>query len=282
MKQTKQLIAECEQRYNGELLRVAKEIVESKKIFVMITGASCAGKTTTTKMLKQFLAEYGVHAETVSLDDFYLNTDRIPRDKDGNPDFETIYSLDLELLDKVMCGIAGGEKVKIPRFDFTKKSRSDEFEELSLDKDEVVIIEGLHALNPLLFRHVDKGLVYRIYLQAESEKYDVKLLRRIVRDEYFRKFGAESTLEMWGKVLEGEQKYIKPYADTADATVKTFFEYETRLLAPEGVNILSKVDKSLPTYPLAADILKAIEGLEPISYDLVPDSSLMHEFIKKN
>ncbi len=273
-------ISECEERYNNRLKEIANQVLKQKKVFVMVTGASCAGKTTTTKKLREYFSEHGVKAETISLDDFYLSNELIPEDKDGEKDYETIDSLDIPLLDKVLQGLAHGNTVRVPRFDFAKKKRSDDYEEMALDKGEVVIIEGLHALNPLVVKHIDDRLVYRVYLYAENESYDVKLLRRIVRDEYYRFFGAEITLDMWDKVLLGEEKYIKPYMSIADAKINTFFEYETPLLATEGIKLLSKVQKDSPNYKTASELMEKISGLQPIDYSLVPKNSLMFEFIK--
>lgn len=281
MNNIENMIKNCEQRYNSELLAVADDVISQGKIFVMVTGASCAGKTTTTKKLREYFALRGIHAETISLDDFYLDHGQTPLTDDGKPDFETIDSLDLELLDDIMSGLAAGKTVRVPRFDFAMKRRSDEYEELSLDPGEVVIIEGLHALNPLLYRHIGGDAVYKVYLYAESKDYDVKLLRRIVRDEYYRFFGAETTLDMWDDVLRGERLYITPYAADADAAVNTFFAYETELLAPEGVKLLSAVEKNSPCRPMAEALLEKISGYRGIPYDMVPDDSLMLEFIKK-
>ncbi len=281
MTDTKELINRCEKRYNDVLKRVVSEVIAAKKIFVMVTGASCAGKTTTTKKLREYFAESGVHAETISLDDFYVGRDKTPLTPDGKPDFETIKSLDLPLLKSVMSELAAGKTVRVPRFDFEAGKRSDEYEELSLDPGEVVIIEGLHALNPLLFEHVDTSLAYRVYLHAESESYDVKLLRRIVRDKNYRGYlDAVITFDMWDNVLRGERLYIKPYAADADIRINTFFEYETRLLAPEGCALLDAVDADSPYKPEADALKKVIDGLEPIPYSMVPEDSLMVEFVK--
>jgi len=278
---TENLIKRCEERYNNELICAVDDVIAKKSTFVMVTGASCAGKTTTTKKLREYFARRGVHAETISLDDFYLDHDNAPLNKDGKPDFETIHSLDLPLLDTVMCDLAAGKKVRIPRFDFGRKCRSEEYEELALDPGEVVIIEGLHALNPLLFRHIKPEMVYRIYLYAETAEYDVKLLRRTVRDSYFRSSDAALTLSMWEDVTEGEKKYIRPFIDTANVLINTFFEYETRLLSPEGIRLLSEVPSDCPEKDRVQRLLAAVTGLEPIPYELVPDDSLMLEFIKK-
>lgn len=281
MTNTKELINRCEKRYNEVLERVVSEVIAKKKIFVMVTGASCAGKTTTTKKLREYFAESGVHAETISLDDFYVGRDKTPLGPDGKPDFETIKSLDLPLLDSVMSDLAAGRTVRVPRFDFETGRRSDEYEELSLDPGEVVIIEGLHALNPLLFEHVDVSLAYRVYLHAEAENYDVKLLRRIVRDKNYRGYrDAVITFDMWDNVLRGEKLYIKPYADDADIRINTFFEYETRLLSPEGCALLDAVDAGSRYKPQADALKKVIDGLEPIPYSMVPEDSLMVEFVK--
>lgn len=278
---TKELITQCEKNYNDVLRHVASEVIGRKKIFVMVTGASCAGKTTTTKKLREYFAESGVHAETISLDDFYVGREKTPLTPDGKPDYETIRSLDLPLLCSIMSDLAVGKNVRIPRFDFAAGCRSDEYEELSLDPGEVVIIEGLHALNPLLFEHVDSSLAYRVYLYAEEEHYDVKLLRRIVRDSNYRGYlDAVITFDMWDNVLRGENLYIKPYSCDADVKINTFFPYETRLLSHEGCVLLDAVDENSPYKAKAVALKKAIDGLEPIPYSMIPQDSLMVEFVK--
>lgn len=277
---TEALIKRCEKNYNDRLIAVTDEIISRNADFIMVTGASCSGKTTTTKKLRRYFALRGVHAETISLDDFYLDHE-FTLTPDGKPDYETINSLDLPLLDSVMCDLAAGRTVRIPRFDFNAKRRSELYEELSLDSGEVVIIEGLHALNPLLCAHVDAASVYRIYLYADDSAYDVKLLRRIVRDAYYRGSDARLTLSMWDDVLNGEEMYIKPYISTADAVINTFFDYETGLLAPEGIKLLSSVPADCPEYAAARALAATVSGAAPIAYDDVPSDSLMNEFIKK-
>lgn len=272
-----------EQEYKQSLKQVAKHVSADKNIlFVLITGASCAGKTTTTRLLARNFEKHGVHAEVISLDDFYKNRSDAPLDKDGNPDLETVYSLDLDLLHDTLASLAKGLEVKIPIFDFLTQCRSEEYNTVSLDKGEVMLIEGLHALNPLIYRSfIPEKMVYKVYLYAENEKYDVKLLRRLVRDSYYRNSNAKMTLDMWTSVRTGEETYIKPFRDGADICINTYNPYEPGLLAARGLEVLRALPENCVHGKIAAELMSMLEHHEQMPYESVPDGSLMWEFIKK-
>lgn len=278
----KKAFSEDEQAYENRLSDVADSVVEGGNVkIVFISGASSAGKTPTTKKLFSEFAKRGVHAETISLDDFYKEPDRVPLDEHGKPDFETIYSLDLEYLNECLEGLTTGKEVLIPRFDFKKKARREEMVPLRLDEGELCIIEGLHALNPeICDKCIDKRLRFNIFLDTQTEMYqNPRFLRRMVRDYHNRATSAEQTFDMWRSVVNGEQKYVYPFKDNADAVINTFFNYEPYVLRDEAIKVLSEVGEDSPWFLKAREVIRWLEPLPSLPREAVPEDSLFREFI---
>lgn len=278
----KRAFIEDERPYEEKLVETVNKIISDSNVrIVFISGASSAGKTPTTKKLVADFAELGVHVDTISLDDFYKAPDRVPLDEHGKPDFETIHSLDLPYLSECLSGLAEGKEVLIPRFDFKKKSRCEEMVPLRLDKGEICIIEGLHALNPeICDKCIDKSLRFTIFLDTHTELYDSpRFLRRMVRDYHNRATNAEQTFEMWSSVVKGEKKYVYPFKDSADAEINTFFNYEPYVLRDEAIKVLSEVGEDSPWFSKAVAVIKWLEPLPSLPREAVPVDSLFREFI---
>lgn len=274
--------AEDESAYEKKLAETAAAIVADRDVrIVFISGASSTGKTPTTKKLVADFAELGIHTDTISLDDFYKEPDRVPVDEHGKPDFETIHSLDLEYLNKCLTGLANGEEVLIPRFDFKTKTRRAEMVPLRLDGGELCIIEGLHALNPeICDKCIDKKKRFNVFLDTQTELYEnPRLIRRMVRDYHNRATNAEKTLEMWSSVVKGEQKYVYPFKKSADAVINTFFAYEPYVLRDEALKVLSEVKEDSPWFSKAKEIIEWLEPLPSLSQEGIPTDSLFREFV---
>lgn len=277
----------CEEKYEKGLEEVVNKINENKKILIIfVSGPSCSGKTTTTKKLCESLEKSGRTAYTVSLDDFYLDTKDTPLDENGEKDFETLYSLDLEFLFDFLERLCAGKPVYAPRFDFVKKRRDNTYTKIDMEDGDVCIVEGLHGLNPIItLQHTDNEKVFRLYLEPQdNEKFDipsadVRLIRRLVRDHRYRGTDAGGTLDMWKSVRKGEEKWIYPFKDTADATIRTGFEYETGVLKKRAFEVLGEIKEDSEHYETAKRLLAKVEKAEEIDYDAVPENSLLREFI---
>ncbi len=280
-----ELIRDNEQRYESAVKDAAGRILARKNIkLVLISGPSCSGKTTTTSKLKDFLEEGGKNTHMLSIDDFFKNPNDMEFDEYGNRDYESIDSIDLNELHKVLSKLVSGKKTRSPVFDFVLAERSKKYNVLKLGKNDIAIIEGLHALNPkILNGFVLPENIFRLFLDCHTEqKSDMRytrLMRRLVRDYNYRNTNAESTFARWKSVLGGEQKYVYPFVSNADGEINTYFEYEKYVFKDDLLKILSEVKEDSEYYENAKSISAFLENLDSVSKDLVPENSLLKEFI---
>lgn len=282
-KQMAELIRKDERNYELTLQRAADEICSDNNIkLVLITGGSCSGKTTTTKKLAELITETGRHTHTISLDDFYRNLEESVYLEDGTRDIETINSIEVGLIKQCFRNLVEGKKANIPRFDFISQRRIDNFEQIILDDTEVAIIEGLHALNPLLYEGFSvSSNTYRIYLYADDgNNGDPRFIRRLVRDWNYRGSDATGTYDQWDIVKAHEPEYIDQFANSADLRINTYFSYERGLFSIPATEILSQLPKDSIHAEEAQVLIKDLSVIEPIPVNLVPKNSLMQEFIK--
>ena len=278
-----QMIMDDERDYELALRKAAESICSDYNIrLVLITGGSCSGKTTTTKKLAQLITERGRHTHTISLDDFYRNIEDSVYLEDGTRDIESINSLEVDLIKECFRELVEGREAHIPRFDFISQRRIDNFEQIVLDETEVAIIEGLHALNPMLYEGFSAdSKTYRVYLYADDQEGgDPRFLRRLVRDWNYRGSDAVGTYDQWDIVRSHEPEFIEQFADTADLKINTFFPYERGLLAEPATEILSRLPQESIHKDEANALIKKMSELEPIPLRYVPENSLMQEFIK--
>lgn len=286
-------VAKCEERYNHIIEGIAKEITEEKgREIVMLAGPSSAGKTTTARKLCERLNSDGVKTYVLSLDDFYLNREDIPYLPDGTQDYETVYALDLPLFTECVNRLLKGETVKNPVFDFTTGKRSDsEVNEITLGNDDVVIIEGLHALNPVITDKI-QGKLLKIYINVSSRIYDnkgniilnkrnMRFVRRMIRDYKFRDSTVENTYRLWKNVTAGEDKYLFPFRDNADIKINTIHLYETCVLKNQALPMLYENELSEEFREDAKKLINALEKFETIEISKVPEDSLLREFLGK-
>ncbi len=284
-------IAQCEERYQNIIDGIAKRIIDEEgREIVMLAGPSSAGKTTTARKLSESLIKQGVKTYVLSLDDFYLNREDIPYLPDGSQDFETVDALDLECFEECVNALLRGETVKNPIFDFTTGRRSDtRFNEITLGDEDVVIIEGLHALNPVITEKI-VGKLLKIYINVSSRIYDEKgniilnkrnmrFIRRMVRDYKFRDSSVENTYKLWKNVTAGEDKYLFPFRDNADIKANTIHLYESCVLKHQALPLLLGSDISDEFKPEAKKLAKALEKFYDIPENLVPEGSLLREFL---
>ena len=286
-----EFVQEWENRYDKIIDSIVERIItEDGREIVMLAGPSSAGKTTTARKLKEGLSKKGVKTYVLSLDDFYLNRDDIPYLPDGSQDYETVDALDLEQLEKDLNALIRGETVKTPVFDFTTGKRSDtEYNEITLGDEDVVIIEGLHALNPVITEKVH-GKLLKVYINVSSRIYDeignvllnkrnLRFLRRMIRDYKYRASSVENTCKLWKNVTAGEGKYLFPFRDNADIKADTIHLYEPCVIKQQALPLLCDSQVSYEFKSEIEKLKKALEQFNDINENTVPENSLLREFL---
>ncbi|MBQ4100830.1 MAG: nucleoside kinase [Oscillospiraceae bacterium] len=284
-------ILRAENRYKEQISDICEYIKErgAGKI-VLLAGPSSSGKTTTAHMIKEGLAKSSINANVVSLDDFYLDNDKQPKLPDGTIDFETVTALDLKKIEHCFEELFKEGKAEFPIFDFCTKKRSDKINEVMLHDDDILIIEGIHALNPTIANGFDKSKFIRLYITVRSEFCDeneevilhspnIRLLRRMIRDYYKRNTKIEDTLEMWSSVRAGEYRYIRPFRDTADIKIDSTHEYEPCIYHQYLCPLIETVSPDSVHYLTLQELKTVLDGFGKISKDNIPDASLLHEFV---
>lgn len=275
---------------SNRLLNVAKEISSKRnKIkIVLLAGPSSSGKTTTSKKLCMYLESFGLHPKVLSMDDYFVERKDNPKDKDGNYDFECLEAVDLKLFDKQISELLKGQTVKTPTFDFNVGTKKFD-KELTLEKNDIIVIEGIHALDDKVLTNIERTKKYKIYISALTEinmddhnrisTTDNRLLRRIIRDNRTRGHSVENTLKMWHKVREGEEKYIFPFQDDADYTINSALIYEIGVLKTYVEPLLYSVPNESEYYEEAKRLIDFLRLFLPIPSDAVPEDSILREFI---
>lgn len=274
-----------ENRYSNFINECADRICENSHIkLILVAGPSCSGKTTTTHKLSDALFKRGKQAYTISIDDFYLNPKDMPLKEDGKPDFEAIESFDIEGLHDCLHKLSCGECADIPHFDFTAEKRTGVRCTIRLDDKSIAIIEGLHALNPIIYKNfVSEDKIFKIFLDCHSDtpstmRYS-RLMRRLVRDYHYRNSDAQKTFMLWENVLAGDKKYIYPFEHLADIKINTRFGYESAVLRGDAIEILKKLPADSIYTEFAKVMIDYLSGIESIPENAVPHDSLLQEFI---
>jgi uridine kinase len=274
-----------------KMAEIADRIYERKdevKV-VLIAGPSSSGKTTSAKRLSIDLKVMGMEPVSISLDDYYVGTDKTPKDEKGQPDFECLEALDVPCLNEQLLALFKGEEVEIPVFDFKTGQRRDGGKKLRLDRRSILIIEGIHGLNDALTPAIDRPKKFKLYVSALTQlnlddhnripTSDNRLLRRMVRDNQFRGAGAERTIRMWPSVQKGERRHIFPFQDSADAAFNSALDYELAVLKFYADPLLRSVKPTMTEYAEAARLLSFLENFAPIPPQYVPGTSILREFI---
>ena len=279
--------------HEKKISRIADDICARlpKVKLVTIAGPSSSGKTTFSKRLGIQLRVNGIEPVALSLDNYYVNRSETPLDEDGQPDFESIEAIDLTLFQEQLLALQEGREVRTPRFDFVTGLRVPEGQwvPMQLEEGQILVIEGIHGLNPRLTSALSKDSIFRVYVSALSQlaiddhnrifTSDARLIRRIVRDHLFRGFTAERTLDMWERVRRGEAKWIFPFQEQADVMFDSALVYEPAVLKVFAERFLLQVPRSSPTYTEAYRLLKVLSMLVAVFPDEVPHTSLLREFI---
>lgn len=286
-------VNDCEEHYHRQLHLVADQIAANckRKPVVLLNGPSSSGKTTTNDRLGRILELAGIHTHMISMDDYYRTsgTYDIPFDEEnGVNDLESPECMDLDLLRDHLTRLVAGEEIMVPRFDFETRTSHRNDRAVQLHKDEIVMIEGIHAFNPVIMGDLEKHAT-SVYLSVASvlltdhnirvEPHMLRFLRRAMRDSLFRSSPVEYTLKQWNSVRRGERLYISPYRGQADLTVDTYLPYETNILMQylsEKLQVEEKMLEQADLAPLSA----ILDKVSPIDYKpYMPEDSVLHEFI---
>ncbi len=256
---------------------------------ILVAGPSSAGKTTFAKRLATHLKVNGLHPVTISTDDYFVGDDLNPIGEDGKPDYEHVEAVDVALFNANLNSLIAGEAVALPRFNFAMKRREYKDAPLRLAEGQVIIVEGIHGLNPLLTAQVDPSRKFKIYINALTQlrvddnnrisTTDNRLMRRMVRDHNYRDHSALRTLQMWPMVRAGEKRWIFPYQKEADATFNSALDYELAVLKPFVEQLLMKVKPGDPEYAEARRLSEFLVAFVPITPRVVPRTSILREYI---
>ena len=285
-----QLIQISEALQEKKIARIADEIVRRQGIkLVLIAGPSSSGKTTTCKRLSVQLAVNGVNPVNISLDDYFLDRDKTPRDEKGDYDFEHLHALNLPLLNEQLTALFRGEEVELPRYDFPTGTSQKSGRRLRLGENEILVVEGIHALNPELTSQIPNEQIFRIYASAlttillDNHNYipttDNRLLRRIIRDHKYRAVTAQETIRRWPSVRAGENRWIFPYQENADAMFNTAMLFELAVIKSQAEPLLEQVPENCPEHAEAYRLLKFLRYIKPIPETQIPPTSLLREFL---
>ncbi|TCO07188.1 nucleoside kinase [Natronoflexus pectinivorans] len=285
------LIKVTEALHEKKISQIADRIAARKnKIkIVLISGPSSSGKTTFGKRLAVQLLVSGIKPLNLSLDNYFVNRENTPLDENGDYDFEALEAIDLKLFNEHLVALLEGEEVEIPRFSFETGERYYDGEKLRMGSENILIIEGIHGLNPSLTPSVPDDAKYKVYVSALTginiddhtriPTTDNRLIRRIVRDYKYRKYSAQDTISRWASVRRGEEKHIFPYQEEADVMFNTALLYEFAVLKPFAEPILLEVQANQPEYSEATRLLKFFSYFKPMQLNGIPPTSILREFL---
>ena len=287
---SKTIVTVSEALQEKKIARIAEEIAQRDKVrMVLIAGPSSSGKTTTCKRISIQLVTNGIKPVPISLDDYFVDRDNTPRDEKGDYDFEHLHSLNIPLLNQQLEALFAGEEVDLPRYNFPQGKSEWSGRKLRLHDDEILVVEGIHALNPELTAQIPEEQKFRVYASAlttmllDSHNYipttDNRLLRRIIRDYKYRGVDARETIRRWASVRAGENKWIFPYQENADVMFNTAMIFELAVIKSQAEPLLEQVPENCPEYSEAYRLRKFLKYFHSIPADIVPPTSLLREFL---
>lgn len=273
-----------------KIAKIAEEIASRKGVkLVLLAGPSSSGKTTSCKRLSIQLAVNGLKPLQISLDDYFVDREKTPKDASGEYDYESIYALDLDLINEQFNALFRGEEVELPKYDFQSGKSKKSGNKLKMNDNNVLVVEGIHALNPELTAHIPQEQIFRVYASAlttillDNHNYipttDNRLLRRIIRDYKYRGVSAQETIHRWPSVRAGENKWIFPFQENADAMLNTAMLYELAVIKMQAEPLLQQVPENCEEYAEAYRLLKFLKYFKGIPYNNLPPTSLLREFL---
>ena len=273
-----------------KIAQIAEDIAQRKGVkLVLLAGPSSSGKTTSCKRLSIQLAVNGLKPLQISLDDYFVDREKTPKDECGEYDYESIYALDLKLINEQFNALFRGEEVELPKYDFQSGKSKRSGKKLKMNDHNVLVVEGIHALNPELTSQIPDEQIYRVYASAlttillDNHNYipttDNRLLRRIIRDNKYRGVSAQETIHRWPSVRAGENKWIFPFQENADAMLNTAMLYELAVIKMQAEPLLQQVPENCEEYAEAYRLLKFLKYFKGIPYNNLPPTSLLREFL---
>lgn len=280
-----QLVKDSEKLYHNQINEIAQQIAKNGKYkIVLMAGPSSSGKTTSSNLIREKLAEFGYESIVISTDDFFLNRDVTPRLPNGDYDYENVTALDLEYLNKFIDDMFEKGEAKMPVYNFITGQREEEYKTIRPNSNTIIIIEGIHALNPIVFKKYTENM-YKIYICVNSNfeidgktiipAQKLRLMRRLIRDYRTRGMSLENTFKIWPNVLAGEDLYIKPYKNRADYLINSTHAYEPLMYAHHLGPRLQKLEQT----EMTKSLLDMLSHCEYLSVTLLPENSLLHEFL---
>ena len=286
----REIVLVSEALHERRISEIATQIAEGGRRIrvVLVSGPSASGKTTFSRRLSIQLLALGIAPYAIELDSYFVDREKTPRDEQGDYDYESLGALDLPALNRDLRRLIAGERLRMARYNFVA-GRREEGEEIQLSPGQLIILEGIHGLNPELISEVPPENAFRVYVSALTQlnldRYnrvsttDTRLIRRIVRDAAQRGYAAADTIRRWESVRRGEKRYIFPYQENADVMFNSALVYEGSILAPLAEPLLRQVPFGSPEYVEAKRLLRFIEWFQPLPADLIPDNSILREFI---
>lgn len=285
-------VAKAESAFKGEIMRCARNAVERKAKIILLAGPSSSGKTTSANILKDVFESLSHKTSVVSLDNFYRerNDPKYPTDENGEQDYESVEALRTDEIKDCLAALLGGKGAFIPKYDFMEGKAIYSDVPVLLGDGEIIILEGLHALNPIIREGLDESEVITLFISVSTNINDgdcgkrilsgrkTRFIRRMTRDSIYRGTNAAATLKRWGSVLLGEDKYLYPYKDSADIKINTFHSFELGVMKPFAEKALAASAGELHGEYIET-VMHALGLITPISADIVPDDSLIREFI---
>lgn len=285
----RELVYLCEALHENKIVKIANEICKQNKKIILIGGPTSSGKTTFSNRLCLQLRVNGMNPNLISLDDYFLNRDLLPFDENGEQDFEKLEVLDIAKLNYDLAELLNGQMIELPKFNFLtgKREKSNRF--IKLNTDDILILEGIHGLNEKLTHKINKEFKFKIFVSALTQlniddhnrfsTTDTRLLRRIVRDNKFRGFGARQTIQLWKKVINGENNYIFPYQEEADMFFNSALVYEIAVLKQFALPLLFDIKNTEPEYCEANRLIRLLNPFLTINTESIPGNSILREFI---
>lgn len=287
---TRELIMVSEMLHEKKIAQLADQVTASGARLVLIAGPSSSGKTTFSKRLSLQLRVNGFDPHAISLDDYFVDRDKTPTGADGKPDFECLESLNTARFNSDLNRILAGETVTLPKYSFKNGTSTDTGETIAPNNRTILVVEGIHGLNPKLTAQVPDSHKFRIYVSALTflnldadnriPTTDVRILRRMVRDHNFRGYSALQTLQIWHSVRMGEEQHIFPFQENADAMFNSSLVYELAFLKNYAMQLLLQIDNTVPEYSEARRLIRFLDYFLPVmDIDVIPSTSIIREFI---
>jgi len=288
---TSELIKIAESLHEKKIAQIADEIAKRKDNvrLVLISGPSAAGKTTFSKRLSINLRVNGIRPIAISMDNYFVDREKCPKDELGEYDFEAVEAIDIKLFNEQLSALLNGEEVGIPKFDFEKGKSIKNFKQVRLEDDQILVVEGIHGLNGRLTASIPEKNKIKIYISALTQlsiddhnripTTDTRILRRMIRDRNYRNYSASETLSRFSSVIRGEEKHIFPFQESADIMFNSSLVYELALLKDFAIPILSEIEKTDKTYTEAQRLLRFLELFKSVPTSEVPPTSILREFI---